>query len=406
MLEIDKKKKTLFILCVIFGIWHVGTQHTTTLISYLQWETTVPLTIVDLGYIQSFGALMNAVGALILGQLTDTTGPKTIFIFASICTCFYYCGLALCHTWLAFFLVQIFRIGYQLDSTAEMYLATITTEKERTGALMTLTIPQAIAMFIGPITASRIAVWTDLRTSQFSAGIAMFVTIIPVIYFALPSTHGIPKIASARLRPQVYWPMITRNPALREGLILRCVIVAAYICYELIARNFLLRQYMHGTNDSAIVLIVMGSALLAMQFCVLPFLQKRLSPKALLQVALGALLLCYIMVNFTSSLEQFLIITAVQTSAYAIAYAESCTQITSSVESTDLGKATGLASMTQWLTHFIVPIYTSHLVEHYQFHYAFYTSALAIAALMVYVSFFAKHYNARVRSLLPSLVIA
>lgn len=37
---------------------------------------------------------------------------------------------------------QVLRFGYQLDSTAEMYLATVTTERERTGALMKLTVPQ------------------------------------------------------------------------------------------------------------------------------------------------------------------------------------------------------------------------------------------------------------------------
>lgn len=62
--------------------------------------------------------------------------------------------------------------------------------------------------------------------------------------------------------------------------------------------------------------------------------------------------------------------------------------------------------MTQWLTHLIVPIYTSQLVQYFQFHYAFYTSALVIGCLLVYVSVIAKHYNARVRSLLPSLQIA
>jgi len=32
-----------------------------------------------------------------------------------------------------------------------MYLATVTTERERTGALMILSIPQAISMFFAPI---------------------------------------------------------------------------------------------------------------------------------------------------------------------------------------------------------------------------------------------------------------
>lgn len=122
--------------------------------------------------------------------------------------------------------------------------------------------------------------------------------------------------------------MITKNPALREGLILRCLLIVAYVCYELIARNFLLRAYMKGTTDNAEVLITMGASLLFVQFIVLPFLQKRYSPKTLLQLSILGLCLSYGGANFTTSFNQFLIVTAIQTGSYAIAFAESSSQIT------------------------------------------------------------------------------
>lgn len=122
--------------------------------------------------------------------------------------------------------------------------------------------------------------------------------------------------------------MITKNPALREGLILRGLLIIAYVCYELIARNFLLRAYMKGATDSAEVLITMGASLLFVQFIVLPFLQKRYNPKTLLQLSILSLALSYGAANFTTSFNQFLIVTAVQTGSYAIAYAESSSQIT------------------------------------------------------------------------------
>lgn len=123
--------------------------------------------------------------------------------------------------------------------------------------------------------------------------------------------------------------MITRNSALREGLILRALLVTAYVCYEIIARNFLLRSLMQGTTDSAEVLITMGASLLAVQFVVLPLLQKRCSPKTLLQFSVSALILSYLAINLVTTLNQFLVITALQTGAYAISYAESSTLITS-----------------------------------------------------------------------------
>ncbi|MFH4978502.1 hypothetical protein AB6A40_005211 [Gnathostoma spinigerum] len=402
----ERKQKTLLILCAIFGIWNVGTQWTTTLLSFLQWDTIQVMTIVDIGYIQSFGSFCNAIGALAVGQLADTMGPKTMFLFSTIVISIYYAALGFARDWYTFFFLQLLRMGYQLDATAEMYLATITTERERTVALMRLTVPQAIAMFFGPMIASQLAVATSLRISQTVCGIALFATLTPFIYYFLPQTHSVPKLATARLRPQDYVHMVRGNVPLREGLLLRALLIAAYVCYELISRNFLLRSYMQGPNDSAKVLIVMGLSLLVVQFIILPMLQRRFAPKTVLQMALATLFIAYFMTNFTRNLEEFLIIVAVHTASYAIAYAESCTQITSAVEMSDLGKATGLASTAQWIAHFIVPIYTSHLVESWHYTYAFYTSAIISLLTFAYVAIFTKHTNARIRTLLPSIGIA
>lgn len=64
------------------------------------------------------------------------------------------------------------------------------------------------------------------------------------------------------------------------------------------------------------------------QFLILPFLQRHASPKTLLQLACIALICAYTGIIFTSSLYEYLFITAIQTGAYAICYAESSTQIT------------------------------------------------------------------------------
>ncbi|GMT26497.1 hypothetical protein PFISCL1PPCAC_17794, partial [Pristionchus fissidentatus] len=399
----DRKQQVMYVLMLIFFLWHMGTQWTTTLLSFLQWDTDEVMTIVDLGYIQAFGSLMNAIGALVFGQIADTTGPKTMFMVSVGFTAIYYSGISLARSWLAFLLLQVFRFGYQLDSTAEMYLATVTTERERTGALMKLTVPQAAAMFFGPIIGSKIAAWTSLRTSQGACGISMFITLMPVLYFLLPTTHSIPRLASARLRPFEFIHLIKNNKHLREGLLIRCLVVAAYVCYEMISRNFLLRSFMKSTNDSAIVLLVMAVALLIMQFIVLPVIQRRTTPKALLQISMLTLIACYMVVSWVTSFEQFLLITALQTGAYAVAYAETSTQITTAVEMTDLGKATGLASMAQWMVHFILPIYASQLVQHFHYTYAFYTSALLSIATLAYVSLFATNTNNRAQTLLPSM---
>lgn len=136
-------------------------------------------------------------------QMADTTGPKTMFLISTVFTAVYYIGLGFGRCWYSFFFLQILRIGYQLDATVEMYLATITTERERTSALMVLTIPQAISMFFAPIIASKVAVYTTLRISQMINGVVLAAILVPILLFFLPTTHSIPKLATARLRPQV-----------------------------------------------------------------------------------------------------------------------------------------------------------------------------------------------------------
>lgn len=75
MTMLEKQHRVMLVLCLIFGLWHMGTQWTTTLLSFLQWDTTEVMTIVDLGYIQAFGSVCNAIGALAFGQVMKPFCP-------------------------------------------------------------------------------------------------------------------------------------------------------------------------------------------------------------------------------------------------------------------------------------------------------------------------------------------
>lgn len=101
------------------------------------------MTIVDLGYIQAFGSIANALGALVFGQVSklglknlkianfaetinrqyafilnvppkilsqiaDTTGPKTMFLVSVAFTSVYYCGISMANSWYAFFFLQVY----------------------------------------------------------------------------------------------------------------------------------------------------------------------------------------------------------------------------------------------------------------------------------------------------------
>lgn len=65
----EKKQRIVVMLCLAYGIWHVSTQWTATLLSFLHWDTTTVMTIVQIGYIQAFGSFCNAIGAFFFGQV-------------------------------------------------------------------------------------------------------------------------------------------------------------------------------------------------------------------------------------------------------------------------------------------------------------------------------------------------
>uniref|UniRef100_A0A914NG19 Uncharacterized protein n=1 Tax=Meloidogyne incognita TaxID=6306 RepID=A0A914NG19_MELIC len=133
---------------------------------------------------------------------------------------------------------------------------------------------------------------------------------------------------------------------------------------------------MHLTSENAEVMVTMGGSLVITQFLILPFLQRHVSPRTLLQLA-----------------------------SYAIAYAESSTQITGTVQIGDIGKANrNLLQMVQWTSHFLIPLYTSHIVNSWHYTYAFYSSSLLALITLGYITVYTKQTNARCRTLLPQLI--
>uniref|UniRef100_A0A914XGH1 Major facilitator superfamily (MFS) profile domain-containing protein n=1 Tax=Plectus sambesii TaxID=2011161 RepID=A0A914XGH1_9BILA len=167
-----------------------------------------------------------------------------------------------------------------------------------------------------------------------------------------------------------------------------------------------MRAYAQGPYDTALLFASLGLSLIVAQYVVLPYLQRRHAPRRLLQIAFTCLIISYLLTSFCRSFHQVIAVTALQMGANAIAYAETSTQLTASVEKPDLGKATGLAAMVTWGMHFIVPVYASHLVTSWHYTYAFYSSALMSAGTLAFITYSAKHVDARVESILPAFGMA
>ncbi len=58
--------------------------------------------------------------------------------------------------------------------------------------------------------------------------------LIPLLVFCLPDTHNLPKIVTARLNPLNSIDLLIRNHALREGVLLRLLLIAPYLGYDMV----------------------------------------------------------------------------------------------------------------------------------------------------------------------------
>ncbi|CAM6001600.1 unnamed protein product [Sphagnum balticum] len=119
---------------------YTGAQWSTTLMQFIYWDISPPMSIWNIGCVQTFAALCNAFGAFICGQVgssirrhfnacrqirvqfVDIAGSKSVFIFSAIATCLYYAGVSQVHTFIGILFVNALRCGNHFDAGSEMYL--------------------------------------------------------------------------------------------------------------------------------------------------------------------------------------------------------------------------------------------------------------------------------------------
>lgn len=98
-----------------------------------------------------------------------------------------------------------------------------------------------------------------LRAAAAASAGFLVLTLCPLIIWVLPDTHDVPKLAGARLQPfDGGLPLLLKNAALREAISLRVLIVAPYVCYELVGRQFIMRKYFQTPTDAAQLMLITG----------------------------------------------------------------------------------------------------------------------------------------------------
>lgn len=391
----EKKWKNILYLCLAFLVWHTGIQWSGMLLPFLQWDSDPPMDMVDVGILHAFGALMNMLGAFLMGQLIDNYGIRLCFVICTISTALYYVCLGKAASFNAFLIAQIFRLGFQFDNAAEMYIATSTTETERTSALLKLGMPIGASLLIGPYIAGKLAVYTTLRTAQMLCGVTIVIGILPIVIYLLPETHDVPKSVSAKLQLHAYWPML-KNRLLLKCVCIRVALVVPLIAYELISRQYLMRQFIKYPGDAIMLFCAIGGSVLFTNFFLLRKLQQAfVNPLFVVQFALGLLSIAYLSMSFVSTYNQLMFLMIAQIIGYSMAFAEISTQLTSCVDRTELGKATGLGMSAQWLAQCFIPLAVGYFMEHSDYRWLGYGACAFTIGSAVAITKYGEFINRR-----------
>ncbi|VDP18792.1 unnamed protein product [Soboliphyme baturini] len=361
LMPMQSKGRKIVYVCLAAAVWHIGMQWANLLFPYLQWEVHPPLDMVDIGVIHAVGSLSNMVGAFMIGEVIDNYGCQLCFFLSAIVTGGYYVLLSQVTSYHGFLLAQTLRIGFHFDHITEIFISTVTTESERTAALLKMGLPIGVSTIVGPWVAGRLTVAYNLRFAQFVNGVFTTVGILPIIYL-ISDVHGVPRIHLSKLRFHNYLSMLS-NDRLLKCVAMRASLLVPLICYEMVSRQYLIRTFFEKANDATLLFCILGLSILFTNFYAIRKLQQHFKPKFVMQMAVGVLIFSYASLPLISSTLQLIFVMTLQTIGYSVALSEAVSQLTTTVEKSELGKATGLATSLHWLLHCTIPLIAGYVLQ-------------------------------------------
>ncbi|VDK44425.1 unnamed protein product [Anisakis simplex] len=429
-----EKERLKLIILLIYGLFNTFNKWTRVLLPFMQWRLQPRPTLFQLLLLNSFGSCIVLLGSFFIAQLVssnsigtlirnidgltvnlehcftsikiklqiDSRGCRFAAIFVTILAGTFELIVPYIKDFYLFGVAQILLIGNHLPMVVDAMTAQLIGEdgddKERTNLIMQLTIPESIAYAVGPYLAIQFLyiINASIETSQTFCGFAHLVIVLPIIYWSIPGKKGgnrsyLPSLGS-------YKEML-HDSKLRWSLLFLLMVAAPFSAYDQVIRTKLASHIIFEPTDMAKMAFLLGLTTMIGNLFVLPLLQARMGPKALLQLSMLLLSASFLYLSQTDSYASILLGMPFQVIGVCIAFGQLSSQIMGNVGHANLGKAAALNRGTQVAATLLTPLFSGYYIDGDEARILCYLSAFINAAGMIIVHFYGTFMRHHVHKL-------
>jgi len=337
-------------------------------------------------------------GTFFIAQLIDTIGGKAAAVISTIIVGIHQAFIGNIHNYYLFGVLQTLLFFNHMPTIIEALIGQLVGEdgddKERSRLLMRLIIPASIAFAAGPYLAVQVLymITPSLTLSQTLCGILNILTILPVIIFILPTPQQSKKLQVPTV--SAYFELL-RDSKFLWTLFFIMIVTAPYNAYDQVLRSQLSTQMLTSPGDMAKLGLLLGVFTIIGNIFVLPRLQQRFGPQALLLGSLILLFLCYVYLSWVHDYIYLLFALPLQVMGVCVANGLLTAQLMGDVPRIHMGKAAALNRLAQLAGTTLTPIIAGYYIDAAETTILCYTSAgitfLAIP-IIYYKGGFMRHH--------------
>jgi DHA1 family tetracycline resistance protein-like MFS transporter len=340
------------------------------------------------GLLVSSYALMQMIGAPILGRLSDKYGRRPVFLISIFGT---FLGLLILgfanSLWMLFASRLLSGITAGNISVAQAYISDITDEKNRARGMGMFGAAFGIGFILGPALGGMLSVYGFAVPSFVSAGLA-FINLL-TIYFWLPESLTEERRAelSSKKQPEISLNGLfaaLQRPVVGPLLWVRFGFAIAFNSFQTVFPLYVLHKFGLGAQQTGYILAYMGIILVAMQGGAIGPLSMRFKESNLLVTFLGFSLVGMIGWAFTPSVPLLLVAMFPMAVGAGSFNALINSAISKAVTPDEVGGMLGFGAGLESATRVVMPAVASYLLGAFNPSAPGYMGSIVLFIVVVY----------------------
>lgn len=340
------------------------------------------------GLLVSSYALMQMIGAPILGRLSDKYGRRPVFLISIFGTFIGLLVLGFANSlWMLFASRLLSGITAGNISVAQAYISDITDEKNRARGMGMFGAAFGIGFILGPALGGMLSVYGFAVPSFVSAGLA-FINLLTV-YFWLPESLTEEQRAelAAKKKPEISINALfaaLQRPVVGSLLWVRFGFAIAFNSFQTVFPLYVLYRFGLDAQRTGYILAYMGVILVAMQGGAIGPLSMRFKESKLLVTFLGFSLVGMIGWAFTPSVPLLLVAMFPMAVGAGSFNALINSAISKAVTPDEVGGMLGFGAGLESATRVVMPALASYLLGAYGTSTPGYMGSIVLFIVVVY----------------------